>query len=434
MAIFTALASGQVLTGTDNPDLFILSAATSLSIFGQGGNDTVDGFQRTGAISQAFITLNGGADLVVLTGSASSSVVQLGAGGDTMVVSSEVASSRIFAGDGSDNVQIYDSASTNTILMGAGADSLFISEAVSGSTIGMGAGADTLRTLDDVLSSDIQLGGGNDLMVISGFISASTVDAGDGLDTVRVDGIASSTVLLGNDADKLFASSVTADSVIDGGAGGDTIIISGDIASSQIFGGQGNDSIYLFNGGNAQSSLIDGGDGVDTIYVGSSNNNEINVIGGQGADLIQFSQTSDIDVKYTNASESNVNTFDTLQVVDYGGGDTATAWISVSAVLPQQVKVGSGIIGPNFNTDNSGRVTFKAGVGASLQARVSVLNEDLNAGEFVLFDAEGSQFVFMGGNNAASTEDDLVIRLADNTQVMGLDTAGNSRMRVEFLT
>ena len=57
MAIFTALASGQVLTGTDNPDLFILSATTSVSIFGQGGADTVDGFTNTGDFNQTLYLL-----------------------------------------------------------------------------------------------------------------------------------------------------------------------------------------------------------------------------------------------------------------------------------------------------------------------------------------------------------------------------------------
>ncbi|QNI69352.1 hypothetical protein [Cyanobium sp. NS01] len=438
MAIFTALASGQVLTGTDNPDLFILSATTSVSIFGQGGADTVEGFTKTGDLNQTFVSLAGGPDLVVLTGDMSSSQVRLGAGGDTMIVSGNgdsIDSSRVWAGAGSDNIQAGDQVEDSTIELGGGADSLFVSAEIDSSSVFAGAGKDTIFVKGSVSASTIELGGGSDLFRVSG-VSDSDVGAGAGMDTVLVgEDIDSSTVTLGGNQDLLIASALTGNSTINGGAGSDTIVISGNVGSSKIFGDNGSDSIVLLDPGDAGSSVVDGGAGADTIVIGSGDSGEVNVFGGQGADLIEFGETSDIDIKYTDATESNINITDTVGVSQaVGFGATATAWVAVSAVLPQEVKVASSIIGPNFNVNNSGRVTFKGGVGAGLDERVSVLNQDLNAGQFVLFDAEGSQYVFMGGNNLNDVDDDLLIRLKDNTNVDGLDTAGNSRIRVEFFT
>ena len=87
-----------------------------------------------------------------------------------------------------------------------------------------------------------------------------------------------------------------------------------DVGSSQIFGDAGSDSIVLLDPGDAGSSVIDGGAGADTIQVGSGSGGEVNVIGGQGADLIEFGETSDIDIKYTDATESNINITDTVGV------------------------------------------------------------------------------------------------------------------------
>ena len=438
MAIFTALASGQVLTGTDNPDLFVLSASTSISIFGQGGADTVDGFTNTGEFNQGFAALAGGPDLMVLTGKMSGSTLRMGAGGDTLIISGvggeAVDTSQIFAGNGNDNIQLLDELEDSNVELGAGADSLFASGSIDSSSVFAGAGADTIIVQGAVSASTIQLGGGSDLLRVSGFIhNDSVVAAGAGQDTVLANGFGSATVQLGGNQDLLIASSVSANSTINGGAGSDTVVISGDIFSSQIFGDAGSDSIVLLDPGNAASSLVDGGAGADTIQVGSSSGGQVNVIGGQGADLIEFGETSDIDIKYTDATESNINITDTVGVSQaFGFGQTATAWIAVSAVLPQEVKIASSIIGPNFNVDNSGAVTFKAGVGAGLTERVTVLNQDLNAGQTVLFDAEGFNYVFMGGNNLNDIDDDLLIRLKDNTNVVGLDTANNSRVRVEF--
>ncbi|MBE9173322.1 hypothetical protein IQ216_09585 [Cyanobium sp. LEGE 06143] len=447
MAIFTAIGSGQTLTGTDNPDLFILSATTSLSVIGQGGADTVD-IDTVSAeviLQNSFVTLKGGPDRIAHRGVIFKSVVQLGAGGDTMTVSEQaglpgiIDDSVIKAGDGNDNIQVMDEVIDSTIEMGAGADSLYIDDLTSG-VISMGAGADTLR-IDQIRdSSVINLGGGADLATTDGvLVESSLLAAGAGSDTVSVEEIIfRSTVQLGGDADKLFARSVI-ESTINGGAGGDTIVISGSLLGSTVYGDAGNDSIVLldpispFDGElESDSARVFGGDGADTIFAGPGFEGELNVFGGHGADLIQLTRTSEVDVKYTNASESNVNSFDTLQAID--AGTTAIARINVTAVLPQEVKIASSIIGANFNTDNSGEVTFKAGVGASIEDRVSVLNEDLNAGQFVLFDAEGSQFVFMAGNDASSTDDDILIRVADNAVVGGLSTGGNASVFLEFFS
>lgn len=430
MAIFTSQFTGQVLTGTPNPDLFVLSAATGLAIFGQAGADTIDGVTRTGNLDNSFVTMAGGADSIFLTGDLSASDVFLGAGGDTLRLSGDIDGSTVAGGDGSDAVITLEEVQSSTLTLGAGADRL-VASAIESSTVGMGAGNDTITVNGRVTASEVNMGGGSDLLVASS-IASSVVTMGAGSDTVSLRfGIESSEVQLGGNADLLIASSITADSTVNGGAGADTILVDGDFQSSTIFGDAGSDFIDLDEPGLAGSALVDGGAGADTISIGTGRN--INVIGGQGADLIQFNNTANPDIKYTQASESNLTTFDTLQVVPEGNAiDTATAWIAVSSVIPQEVTVGSSITGPNFNTDNSGRVTFKGGVGSTLVERVDVLSQDLNAGQFVIFDAEGNQFLFMGGNDLNSTNDDLVIQLANNTVVKGIDTAGFSRVRVEF--
>lgn len=443
MAIFTAQASGTTLTGTNNPDLFILSAATSLAIFGQGGADTIDGFTNTGSLNQSFVTLDGGPDLGVFTGQLSSSVVRLGAGGDTLIVSGNgesVDSSRVLAGDGSDNLQFFDDVEDSDIELGAGADSLFLSSDLTASTVGAGAGRDTLRVRSSIDSSTVNMGGGADSLFVDDNVYNSEVSLGAGSDSVTIFGTASaSTILLQEEADKLEVSA-TNSSLIGGGGGADTIIVTGSFSSqSTINGDGGSDSIVLLSHGTSASSVVDAGEGTDTIQVQGTGGSAgaLNVIGGLGADLIEFAESSDIDIKYAAAAESNINNFDTFGVLqNFGFGETATAWVAVSSVLPQQVKVASSIIGANFNVDNSGNVTFKPPAGNTLASRVSALSTDLEAGQFVLFDAEGSQYIFMAGNNLnpSVVDDDLLVQLKDNTNVVGLDTAGNSRIRVEFFT
>jgi len=448
MANFTALDSGARLTGTEEADLFVLSASTGVQVIGRGGADTVEGTSLTGDIDQTFISLNGGPDFILATGDISASTIRLGAGGDTLIVSGEggtidgIDSSQIFAGAGSDLIQSFDAIESSLIEMGDGADTLLVDDDIDSTIVRMGAGRDSVIVDDDVTdTSTVQLGGGADFIRISADLeSGSEIDGGAGNDTVDIRGDiqSGSTVRLGGGADSLVVSSIVSASSVNGGAGGDTIRVSGALnASAVIFGDGGNDLIELLDPepNSFRSSRIDGGEGNDTIRQlkqGGSIGDQ-NFFGGLGADLIEFAASSDVDVKYRNANESNINTFDTIGLLqNQGFGVTGTAWIAVSSYIAQPVTVATGNFG-DFNVTDSGLVSFTTAV-STLTGRVEVLNKNLvQPGSSVVFDAEGFQYFFMSDNDASSTEDDLLVQFKQNSIVAGIEAQGtNSRVRAEF--
>ncbi|MBB5751156.1 calcium-binding protein [Prosthecomicrobium pneumaticum] len=203
------------------------------------------------------------------------------------------------------------------VSMGGGRDTLNNSGsivAVGGSAIDMGNGNDQVNLyVGATVEGDILLGAGDDV-ISSTSAGAFTVYGGEGNDTISM-------------YDTIFGG----DDVLYGEAGDD--VISGGLGKDEIDGGEGNDTINggagddILNGG-AGDDVLSGGAGADTIQAGAGDT----VDGGEGDDLIVLSTEGGIPVSIAGGAGSDTvrlegtgtgafGGFDGLEAVALAGGD-----------------------------------------------------------------------------------------------------------------
>jgi serralysin len=246
--------------------------------------------------------------------------------------------------DGNDSIS--GGAGNDTILGGGGNDTLFggndndsVVGGLGNDVIDGGAGADRLfgGDGDDQLANgdgnDFAEGGaGNDTITDTGGVN--TIDGGLGNDSISVTAaVANQTVLGGDGQDTITVfNAVGSTNSIDGGAGNDSI--TGGDAVDSILGGTGNDTIRAGNGndtvfgGDGDDLLADfggndsasGGNGNDTL-LGDLGNDTLNgdagndaLQGGAGSDRL-FGGTGNDAITYADGDAA------TGEVVD-GGTDT----------------------------------------------------------------------------------------------------------------
>jgi Ca2+-binding RTX toxin-like protein len=272
--------------GDDGDDLIRGTVADGDELFGQGGNDILEGGPGgdliDGGDSDADIASYANADGPVIadlanpennTGDAAGDVYVsieglLGSPFDDMLFGD--AGNNIFMwtpGGGSDTVD--GRAGMNTVLaIGGNGDDEFSLSAEDGNVI-LRYGGDIAITATNVHVIDVRGGNGNDMFVvgpIAALLNANTVmlDGGDGDDTLNGLATDDNLIALGGDGnDTLIGGS--AEDFFSGGDGDDTL--TGNGGTDLLFGDAGNDTL---DGGDGDD-VLDGGADADDMAGGADN-------------------------------------------------------------------------------------------------------------------------------------------------------------------
>lgn len=250
------IASGQV------------NQAVSMTIFDQGGTDTID---LSGDTRDQRIDLTPGSysDILGVRGS-------LGIASNTII-------ERVIAGSGNDRVKGNEAA--NVLYGRDGNDTL---DGMDGNDrlhggngrdlLKGGAGNDTL--FGDADNDSIHGGAGNDLLY--GQTGHDRIFGDAGKDTL-IGGTGNDTMHGGADDDMLYGK--TGNDVMVGDAGNDVLI--GDSGNDTLIGGTGNDRLY----GGAHNDHLNGGDGKDSLY-GQGGNDTL--LGGADDDYLDGGSGNDL--------------------------------------------------------------------------------------------------------------------------------------------
>jgi uncharacterized delta-60 repeat protein len=266
-----------VLIGGAAPQMFDVAnfftpGQTSVSLFGNGGDDTLIGSDGNdvlvGGGGADLIEGNGGADRII---GGSGSDTLSGGEGDDFIKGLGGSGDRLSGGDGDDTLnggrcvdRIVEMADvdftlTNTSLTGLGNDVIQSIEIADLS----GGPSDNVIDVSAFAGfrgfTLIRGNGGNDF--ITGSSRADVINGGDGNDTLL--GKEGNDTLSGDDGNDGL-SGFTGNDVIDGGRGFD-----------RSYGGDGNDTL---TGGNAADTLV-GGSGDDSI---AGNDGDDTLVGGTG--------------------------------------------------------------------------------------------------------------------------------------------------------
>jgi Ca2+-binding RTX toxin-like protein len=296
VTILQAGNTGQVTSGTENDSIYAATNIGSMLLFGNegadtittsgstnpqsilGGNDSADGPDSLqGGVGNDIIFGNGGDD--TLDGWQGADTMIAGVGNDTVWHSFFVATSDlVFANEGNDTVWVSGGGGGDTVFAGQGNDSVFHNSAGTANFFG-NEGNDTINAFGASAASIV---GGNDSAdgndsltgsafgdIIFGNGGADSIVGNGGPDTI-IGGFTADTIVSGTAADFIFGNEAN-DTINTGANGPDT-----------VFAGQGEDSVIAGAGrdtllGNEGNDTIRGGDGIDTIS------------GGAGADLFAYS-------------------------------------------------------------------------------------------------------------------------------------------------
>lgn len=216
------------------------------TIYGGGGNDTLYG----GNLND---TLYGGAGDDHLYGDGDNDILDGGEGNDTLWIGGNSTGIDTFRGGaGSDTVRLFENLVRSELVLDAAAGVEILD--LAGFSIAGNAGGNLfdLSGVTTVLNASgiIDLGSGND--VFYGHDGADRVNGGNSDDTLFGRG--------GND--HLYGGSGTDE--LDGGAGNDTFWI-GDVDTDNFLGGDGVDTVRLFNDTGRQTLTLGSANGVETL-------------------------------------------------------------------------------------------------------------------------------------------------------------------------
>ncbi|QNI41144.1 hypothetical protein [Synechococcus sp. A15-28] len=463
MANYLINSAGQVATGTDDAELFLVNtgAVSASTIYGFAGNDTlqvVDG--PVASASSFYVDLAGGAD--VFTASAADfddATIIAGAGGDKIVSHNSHFDGVTKLGDGSDTVTFSAGVIAGTLAGGAGADSIIASAVISGSAskIALGAGNDTMTFDNDahLVSALIVGGGGNDSVTISGVANANSLqillddtnNTVDGNDTLSLKITAGSAVIKGLGGNDIITiengSQLVASSLIQGNAGNDSIVIDDQFSADTnvtIGGGAGQDTIVMTGSvvvaGAFTGTRVNLGGGADSLNIDATTGGAFGtVIGGLGADSITFS--SDLaDTGFTMGqtigfADFSDSTADGMDIVTFSNTDVTGATGGVTFNIAM-VGLGSaetaGVPSLNSATIASGVATFSSV--SAVSDRISKVDALLSTeGQYAVFTGSDASSVYLfvqGGTN-----DDIVTKFSNTIggTITGLSTnagAGSS--------
>lgn len=331
--------SGQFWGGAGE-DVFNIQLSEDANytiVGGNSANDSADGADQilidgddTGADVTVTVLGNGGNDTITLGDSAGiadviTATVFGGAGNDSVREIGADANISVDGGLGNDSFTLL--GGDDTVTAGAGNDSV---RAGAGSkVITTGEGSDTVISTGAFEDINVNTGSGNDSITLNaggGNTGEGTVIAGVGQDTVSLTLTDDAAVTIfggtegidttdGADAITLLGTAAGNQSTatIFGNGGNDTITVSAD-ALVTVFGGQGNDTINNVSTGT--NDVLNGNEGNDSINAGDGNNT---IDGGIGNDIIVA--TGGADSITGGAGDDNINAGDGANVILAGDGD-----------------------------------------------------------------------------------------------------------------
>ena len=277
----------RVFAWDGNDDVAVSTAIMLPAVLaGQGGNDTLKGGGGNdvfdGGDGNDTLIARGGNDILVggygddaLSGGTGNDYLDGGAGDDSLIAGS--GNDTLIGGDGND-----------TLLAGAGNDQLF-----------GGAGNDYLKggSGQDYLDG----GDGNDTLL--GGTGSDTLNGGAGDDYLN--GGAGNDSLCGGDGSDTFVAGNGTDT-LDGGAGDDVFLGWGGVFVGDVLqGGTGyNRIVNPGNGGNLTLTNFGPSNGIEEIDGSPCQSNQ-EIVGTDGNDMLDFSQTKLIGIGTIDAKGGN---------------------------------------------------------------------------------------------------------------------------------
>lgn len=412
------------LTGTATATVTSANTTSGISVTTTGNADTIN----LGSLITGKGTVVAGAGNDTITGGAGDDSINAGAGNDSIAASA--GNDSVDGGDGNDIINT--GAGSNFVLGGAGDD-----------TINLTTGTDA-----------VVAGTGNDTVVVSGanLTSADTLVGGDGTDTLSITTAGTVATALDNVsgfenisfATNIGAIAVTAvDSLIANGTtltvdvaipngivtwngaaetdGNLKLTIAASNFAHTVKGGAGADTITI--GASTTPVSVEGGAGADTISVTGAAAHVVK--GGAGADTIDLGTASVGVVQLATITDSTTGSFDSIS--NYTTGTTAVAdKIDLSAIT-------------NFTTTLASNVTASVSVGGiatglytastsgaftSLADAITRVGADVKtAGTAVVFGYGSDSYVFVDTDGAATTSNDILVKLVGVPAVAGVTTA-----------
>jgi Ca2+-binding RTX toxin-like protein len=369
----------------------------SMSLFGQGGNDTITLDEANGALPRALLFGGDGDD--TLTGGSGDDQLFGQAGNDTLL--GKGGSDMLFGGDGDD------------VLIGGTGDDLVFGQAGDDRMIwNPGEGTDTNEG-----------GDGTDTVEVNGGNGAETFTATPNGTRVRFDRVTPApfsidigtseklVVNMNGGADTFTGSNGLAALIqltVDGGAGNDTI--TGGDGDDTIFGGDGND-------------VIDGGRGNDEAFMGAGDDTFVwdpgdgsDLVEGQdGIDTMQFNGANIAEQVDISANGSRVRfTRDVGTIVMDVAGTERINFAARGGADTIKVHDLSGTSVTEVNVDLAG--TPGSGVGDGAADNVIVFGTEGNDAMSILGDASGTS----------------VLGLAARVNIAGVEAA-NDRLTIMAL-
>jgi Ca2+-binding RTX toxin-like protein len=332
--------------GNDNLNLSGLSAAASVSINGDEGDDIVVG-------SPIDDTIHGGIGNDRITGGRNSTAgpeqIHGDAGNDVMIWNN---------GEGNDLNDGGDGVDETLIVEGTGADDNHVDP--NGGLIRfqrVGAGPFTVDMNTTVEKLSVTSFSGDDkLTTAPGIALNMNIDAGSGTDTISTgDG---NDVVLGGDGND----------TLNGAGGGDRLV--GDRGGDNMNGGAGDDTLVWNNGDG--SDVMNGDDGVDRIEDNLSGADDISTLKPDGA-RIRYDRLNQVPFNLSIAS-SEVFELNTL-----GGNDSLTTSPGVSIPVVADGGAGNDLFSvrdnaPTFVFGGSGTDTATVDAADSVAADVEAVD------------------------------------------------------------
>jgi Ca2+-binding RTX toxin-like protein len=301
-------ATIEVVAGGSAADLIVSNLATGVTLYGNGGNDT----------------LSSGAGNDRLSGGPGQDLIRPHAGDDTMLGGRQ--RDNMFGGAGTDTVDYSyedralviapdsqpDSGYTGEFdIIGADVENSWVADEPIRSPAAPGptrwsatAGNDTIIGLsgDDTIrggSGNDMMDGGDDADILDGGLGDDDFVGGTGLDTADYSNRSENLTIDVNDAADDGAAgeldNVHADvEIVESGSGRDSLLaassgtqLEGGLNDDTLVGGVGNDTLIggpdSIVGGQSDNDLLDGGSGADMMF------------GGRGTDFIDYSaRTADV--------------------------------------------------------------------------------------------------------------------------------------------
>ncbi len=209
-------------------------------------------------------------------------------------VTQATAKAMVNAGDGNNFVAFRGDLTMGNITTGSGNDEVYIFQdsRIFDWSAYEGGWEDT----------KINVGNGDNRITFNGIFMSSDIRAGDGNDNIWVHQSMPSYDIASDDMTLYDCGKLFANVKIDAGRGENDINVNGELMDVDIITGNHNDRIHLFFGyyslneigykGDLGRTYVNAGDGNNDIDIGGINYNIVNVVTGDGDDMISLSEYS----------------------------------------------------------------------------------------------------------------------------------------------